>query len=67
MRLVDVLARIAACCIGGIAALETWSLIEREVRFRSVVRTFASTREVVPNVRGRGNDPHRGRTGTGIR
>jgi hypothetical protein len=66
LRLVDLLARTAAFCVGAIAAIETADLIEREVRFRSVMRTITSTREVIPNVSKRGNDPYRSRAGAGI-
>jgi hypothetical protein len=64
VRLVDFLARLAAFSLGAIAAAQTMECIEREIRFRSVVRTFASTREVTPNVR-RGDDSHRQRTRVG--
>jgi hypothetical protein len=65
-RLVDLLARTAAFCVGAIAAIETADLIEREVRYRAVMRTFASTREVVPNVRRGSDDSRRRRAGAGI-
>jgi hypothetical protein len=47
------LARICACSFGAVVALAVGDAIEREVRFRAVMQTFTSTREVVPNVSGR--------------
>ena len=65
MSLSRLLTATAACCIGAVVMLEVWAICERELRFRSVMRTFASTRKVKPNAR-RSDDPHRERERAGI-
>jgi hypothetical protein len=65
MSLSRLLTATAACCIGAVVMLEVWAICERELRFRSVMRTFAATREVRPNV-GRSDDPCGDRARAGI-
>jgi lysylphosphatidylglycerol synthetase-like protein (DUF2156 family) len=52
MTLEGALVRLVAVCVGVLAMIRLWDWAETQIRFRAVIAAAASTREVVPNVRG---------------